>query len=107
MQEQIEQEDEEPPADDAAPDDFSNSVQFVYQYLRRLPNMCISVSVQFVHCTTTFVILYKLIRHQGEGEAAPDGDREFTKGGFIVKRGLAIDAFPLCNCNTLGSVFNV
>ena len=28
-------------------------------------------------------------------------DREFTKGGFVI------DAFPLCNCNTLGSVVNV
>ena len=28
------------------------------------------------------------------------------KGGFI-KGGLAIYALPLCNCNTLGSVFNV
>ena len=32
--------------------------------------------------------------------------REFTKGG-LVKGGLAIYAFPLCNCNALGSVFNV
>ena len=32
--------------------------------------------------------------------------REFTKGGF-GKGGFAIYAFPLCNCNTLGSVFNV
>ena len=32
--------------------------------------------------------------------------REFTKGG-LVKGGLAIYAFPLCNRNTLGSVFNV
>ena len=31
---------------------------------------------------------------------------EFTKGG-LVKGGLPIDAFPLCNCNTSGSVFNV
>ena len=33
-------------------------------------------------------------------------NREFTKGG-LVKGGLAIYAFPLCNCNALGSVFNV
>ena len=32
--------------------------------------------------------------------------QEFTKGG-LVKGGLAIYVFPLCNCNTLGSVFNV
>ena len=31
---------------------------------------------------------------------------EVHKGG-LVKGGLAIYAFPLCNCNTLGSVFNV
>ena len=36
----------------------------------------------------------------------PQGTREFTKGG-LVKGGFAIHAFPLCNCNTLGSVFNV
>ena len=30
-------------------------------------------------------------------------DREFTKGG-LVKGGLANDAFPSCNCNTLGCV---
>ena len=30
--------------------------------------------------------------------------REFKKGG-LVKGGLAIYAFPLCNCNTLDSVF--
>ena len=29
-----------------------------------------------------------------------------TKGG-LVKGGLAIYAFPLCDCNALGSVFNV
>ena len=34
------------------------------------------------------------------------GSLEFTKGG-LVKGGLAIYAFPLCNCNTSGSVFNV
>ena len=32
--------------------------------------------------------------------------REFTKGG-LVKGGLAIYAFPLCNCKTLGSVVHV
>ena len=32
--------------------------------------------------------------------------REFTKGG-LVKGGLAIDVFPLCNCSILGSVVNV
>ena len=32
--------------------------------------------------------------------------REFTKGG-LVKGGLAMYAFPSCNCNTLGPVFNV
>ena len=32
--------------------------------------------------------------------------REFAKGG-LVKGGLAIDSLPLCNCNTLGSIFNV
>ena len=31
--------------------------------------------------------------------------REFTKGG-LVKGGLAIYALHLCDCNTLGSVFN-
>ena len=37
-------------------------------------------------------------------EAVLDKHREFTRGG-LVKGGLAIYAFPLCNCNTLGSVF--
>ncbi len=32
--------------------------------------------------------------------------REFTKGG-LVKRGLAMYAFPLYNRNTLGYVFDV
>ena len=32
--------------------------------------------------------------------------REFTKGG-LVKAGLAMYAFPLCDCNTLGYVFYV
>ena len=32
--------------------------------------------------------------------------REFTKGG-LVKGGLAICVFPLCNCNASGSVVNV
>ena len=41
------------------------------------------------------------------GEACKVGmNQEFTKGG-LVKGGLAIYAFPLCNCNTFGSVFNV
>ena len=31
--------------------------------------------------------------------------REFTKGG-LVKMGLAMYAFPVCNCNALGSVVN-
>ena len=32
--------------------------------------------------------------------------REFTKGG-LIKRGLAIYVLALCNCNTLGSAFDV
>ena len=35
-----------------------------------------------------------------------DNAREVTKGR-LVKGGLAIDAFPLCNCNTLGSIVHV
>ena len=33
-------------------------------------------------------------------------NREFTQGD-LVKGGLAIYACTLCNCNTLGSVFNM
>ena len=42
------------------------------------------------------------------GSTAPASvdSREFTKGGFSTG-GLAIYAFPLCNCNTLGSVLTV
>ena len=40
----------------------------------------------------------------GSGQHPPSF-REFTKGG-LVKGGLAIYAFPLRNCNTLGSAFN-
>ena len=40
------------------------------------------------------------------GSTASEIVREFTKGG-LVKGGLAIYVFPLCNCNTLGSAFNV
>ena len=32
--------------------------------------------------------------------------RKFAKGG-LVKGGLAIYVFPLCNCNALGSAFNM
>ena len=45
----------------------------------------------------------------GKPKAAPaeeKGNREFAKGG-LAKGDLAIYAFPLCDCNTLGSVFNV
>ena len=36
----------------------------------------------------------------------PISAREFTKGG-LVNGGLAIHVFPLCDCNTLGSLSNV
>ena len=45
-------------------------------------------------------------RRDPPGPVRLHGDREFTKGG-LVKAGPAIYAFPLCNCNALGSVVNV
>ena len=39
---------------------------------------------------------------EGPDVQVPDVLREFTEGG-LVKGGLAIYAFPLCNCNALAS----
>ena len=55
------------------------------------------------------IIINPHVHRLGSGRprgSHPGASREFTKKG-LSRGGLAMYASPLCDCNTLGSVFNV
>ena len=62
--------------------------------------------INIIIITIIAIIIVMITLARGSRRAsARDAIREFTKGG-LVKGGLAIHAFPLCNSYTLGSVFH-
>ena len=72
-------------------------------------------------CVYIYIYIYQVGGREGEGHGLqrplhPGAGRRghgmhgvlgSSQRGVLVKGGLAICAFPLCNCDTLGFVFNV
>ena len=79
---------------------------YVYIYIYICYDIYIYIYIYIVYYAGRLLESHEQAVGAPTGAAAVHKDtREFTKGG-LVKWGLAIYAFPLCNCNELGSVFN-